>query len=136
MEYRPKIVDGQLDLRMEAFGAVQIVGPKGCGKTTTAKQRAKTIIEFQDEDKRDRYLQVAEEMPSRLLRGEKPVLFDEWQDARPQDDHNRHRGRVQKGRWHHGGSHRMPKGPKAVSGPARSQAVAIISDRLSFSKSG
>lgn len=81
MEYRPRIVDSQLKLRMEAFGAVQIVGPKGCGKTTTAKQKARTVIEFQDEDNRDEYLQIAEEKPSRLLRGEKPVLFDEWQDA-------------------------------------------------------
>lgn len=81
VKYRPRVVDSQLSLRMEAFGAVQIVGPKGCGKTTTAKQQARTVIEFQDEDNRDRYLQIAEERPSRLLRGEKPVLFDEWQDA-------------------------------------------------------
>lgn len=30
--YRKRIVDEELDLRLEAFGAVQIKGPKWCGK--------------------------------------------------------------------------------------------------------
>ena len=81
MQYRPRIVDEELDLNMRTFGAVQIKGPKGCGKTTTAKQKARSVVEFQDEDLRDRYLQIAEEKPSRLLIGDKPILFDEWQDA-------------------------------------------------------
>lgn len=81
MKYRKRIADDLLDLKMEAFGATLIVGPKGCGKTTTAKQKAKSIVEFQDEDNRDKYLTVANNMPSKLLIGEKPRLFDEWQDA-------------------------------------------------------
>lgn len=81
MEYRKRIADDLLDLKMEAFGATLIVGPKGCGKTTTAKQKAKSIVEFQDEDNRDKYLTVANNLPSKLLIGEKPRLFDEWQDA-------------------------------------------------------
>lgn len=44
-------------------------------------QKAKSFIEFQDEDKRDDYLAVANTQPSRLLLGDKPRLFDEWQDA-------------------------------------------------------
>lgn len=81
MQYRPRIVDSELDLNMRTFGAVQIKGPKGCGKTTTAKQMAKTVVEFQDEDLRDGYLKIANDRPSMLLTGEKPILFDEWQDA-------------------------------------------------------
>ncbi len=81
MDYRPRIVDEELDLSMRTLGAVQIKGPKGCGKTTTAKQKAKSVIEFQDEELRDNYLRIAEDRPSLLLRGEKPILFDEWQDA-------------------------------------------------------
>ena len=81
MDYRNRIVDNILNLKLDAFGATLIVGPKGCGKTTTARQKAKSIIEFQDEDKRDKYLTVANEMPSKLLIGENPRLFDEWQDA-------------------------------------------------------
>lgn len=80
-QYRERIADKQLNRKLKAFGATLIVGPKGCGKTTTGKKHAKSFIEFQDEDNRERYLSVAEEMPSKLLIGEKPRLFDEWQDA-------------------------------------------------------
>ncbi|MGN1262292.1 MAG: ATP-binding protein [Candidatus Enteromonas sp.] len=58
-----------------------MVGPKGCGKTTSAKQKAKSVIEFQDENNRERYLSVAYTAPSKLLVGDNPRLFDEWQDA-------------------------------------------------------
>ena len=79
--YKERVADAILELKLESFGATLIVGPKGCGKTTTAKQKAKSVIEFQDEDRRDEYLAVANTQPSRLLMGEKPRLFDEWQDA-------------------------------------------------------
>ena len=79
--YRNRITDSALKLKLEAFGATLIVGPKGCGKTTTGKYFAKSYIEFQDEDARERLLSVAENMPSKLLIGDKPRLFDEWQDA-------------------------------------------------------
>ena len=79
--YRKRITDSALKVKLEAFGATLIVGPKGCGKTTTGKYFAKSYIEFQDEDTRDRLLAVAENMPSKLLIGDKPRLFDEWQDA-------------------------------------------------------
>lgn len=81
MEYLSRIADGELEYRLDSFGAVLITGPKGCGKTTTAKQRAASVIEFQDEDRRDNYLAVANTQPSLLLEGPKPRLFDEWQDA-------------------------------------------------------
>ena len=81
MEYIRRIVDQEIDKKNKAFNAINIVGPKGCGKTRTAKERCKTIIEFQDEDNREKYLSVAENMPSKLLIGDKPRLFDEWQDA-------------------------------------------------------
>ena len=81
MEYLHRMIDNQFNLLMDAFGAVLIVGPKGCGKTTSAKQKANSVIEFQDEEKRENYLMLAENRPSRLLLGKKPILFDEWQDA-------------------------------------------------------
>ncbi|MCR5461170.1 MAG: DUF4143 domain-containing protein [Acetatifactor sp.] len=80
-KYRDRITDSALKLKLEAFGATLIVGPKGCGKTTTAKHFSNSYIEFQDEDNRERFLSVAENMPSKLLIGDKPRLFDEWQDA-------------------------------------------------------
>lgn len=81
MEYIRRIIDDTIDRKMEAFNAVSITGPKGCGKTRTAKERCKTIIEFQDEDKRDGYIAVAETAPKLFLKNPKPILFDEWQDA-------------------------------------------------------
>ena len=81
MEYRRRILDDILDLHMETFGATQIKGPKGCGKTTTARQKCRTVVEFQNEDVRKSLLLTADTAPSLLLKGEKPILFDEWQDA-------------------------------------------------------
>ncbi len=81
MIYKKRIADSLLELKLEAFGATLIVGPKGCGKTTTAKQKAKSVIEFQDENERENYLLIANTHPSDLLKGPKPILFDEWQDA-------------------------------------------------------
>lgn len=81
MEYIRRIVDDEISKRMEAFNAINIIGPKGCGKTRTAKERCKTVIEFQDEEKREGYLAVAETSPKLFLKNKKPILFDEWQDA-------------------------------------------------------
>lgn len=81
MEYIRRIVDDELNKRKEAFNAINIIGPKGCGKTRTAKERCNTVIEFQDEEKRDGYLAVAETSPKLFLKNKKPILFDEWQDA-------------------------------------------------------
>lgn len=80
-EYIKRICDDELELKLEAFGAIHVVGPKWCGKTTTAKQFAKSYIEMQDPDKRDMYIQTAKIMPSNLLEGENPRLIDEWQIA-------------------------------------------------------
>ncbi len=80
-EYIKRICDDELELKLEAFAAVHIVDPKWCGKTTTAKQFAKSYIEMQDPDKRDMYIQTAKIKPSNLLVGENPRLIDEWQIA-------------------------------------------------------
>ena len=79
--YKERIIDRVLDDVTSVFNAVNIVGPKGCGKTTTAKQRAKTIIEFQNEEERENLLMIASTSPIQFLKDPKPILFDEWQDA-------------------------------------------------------
>ena len=81
MEYIKRIIDDEIDKKVESFNAISIIGPKGCGKTRTAKERCKTIIEFQDEEKRDGYIAVAETSPKLFFKNNKPILFDEWQDA-------------------------------------------------------
>ena len=80
-EYLPRVVDKELALRLEAFGATLIVGPKWCGKTTTGEQQAKSILRMQDPDRREGYMATANTKPSLLLRGENPRLIDEWQVA-------------------------------------------------------
>ena len=64
MRYYPRVIDKKIDRLTEAFNAV-----------------SKTVIEFQDEEKRDGYLSIAETAPGLFLKNEKPILFDEWQDA-------------------------------------------------------
>ncbi len=80
-EYLPRVVDEELDLRMAAFGAALIIGPKWCGKTTTGEQKAKSILRMQDPDRREGYLATASAKPSLLLKGDNPRLIDEWQVA-------------------------------------------------------
>lgn len=53
MDYIKRIIDYEIDLSMEAFDAIQLVGPKGCGKN-----KDKTIIALEDEEKRDNYLKI------------------------------------------------------------------------------
>ena len=81
MEYLKRICDNELQDKLDAFGAVHITGPKWCGKTTTAKQFAKSFIEMQDPDMRDAYIHTAQIKPSNLLVGNNPRLIDEWQIA-------------------------------------------------------
>lgn len=80
MDYLPRMSDSELAFKLECSGAVLIEGPKWCGKTTTAKQQAKSIIELQDPDKRAGYIATAQVKPSLLLEGQKPRLIDEWQE--------------------------------------------------------
>ncbi|MGN0907220.1 MAG: ATP-binding protein [Bullifex sp.] len=80
-KYFPRIADRQLELKLRAFGATNIVGPKWCGKTTTALQMAKSAIQFQNEPNKEALVKTAEINPKALLSGEKPRLIDEWQDA-------------------------------------------------------
>ena len=81
MKYLKRMADVVLEERLEAFGAVLIEGPKWCGKTTTAMQKAKSVLQLQDPDTREGYLATAAIRPSLLLAGDTPRLIDEWQVA-------------------------------------------------------
>lgn len=80
-EYKPRLIDSEIDEYLEMIGAILIEGPKWCGKTTTAEQHAKSSIKLQDTDYSENYLRWAKVQPSILLEGEKPRLIDEWQMA-------------------------------------------------------
>ena len=79
--YYPRIADKLLGNALEAAGAVLIEGPKWCGKTRTAAEKAKSILYMQDPDARESNLMAASVKPSLLLKGETPRLIDEWQVA-------------------------------------------------------
>lgn len=81
MEYMPRIADKALDTKLQYAGAVCIRGPKWCGKTSTAERRARSAVYLQDPDELENNLMLAQAKPSLLLRGERPRLIDEWQDA-------------------------------------------------------
>jgi len=80
-KYLSRIADKLLDTALQASGAVLIEGPKWCGKTRTAKERAASSLFMQDPDYTAAYLKAADAKPSLLLRGETPRLIDEWQLA-------------------------------------------------------
>lgn len=81
MKYRERIADKILKEKLEAKGAVLIEGAKWCGKTTTARQLAKSVLYMQDPAQKPQNLKLAEIQPSLLLEGETPRLIDEWQLA-------------------------------------------------------
>ena len=79
-QYISRLFDKQLDFYLKCVGAIQIVGPKWCGKSTTAKRHAKTIIDLAKNSEKNFYVPLAKESPDTLLKiGEKPILIDEWQ---------------------------------------------------------
>jgi predicted AAA+ superfamily ATPase len=80
-KYLPRIADKVLDTALEASGAVLIEGPKWCGKTKTAEEKAASVLYMQDPDHAASYQQAADIKPSLLLKGDTPRLIDEWQMA-------------------------------------------------------
>ena len=79
MEYKKhlsRIADMTLDLRLKAFGVVQIASPEWCGKTTTAKRPTESVIKMQDPDRIEGYLATARTKPSLLLKGATPESLE------------------------------------------------------------
>ena len=79
MDYKHRIADHILQHRLQGKGAILIEGPKWCGKTTTAKQIAKSILDLGDSAVFENAETALQVNPSVLLKGEPPQLIDEWQ---------------------------------------------------------
>jgi predicted AAA+ superfamily ATPase len=77
MSYIKRLIEEDLLEKLSASGAVLIKGPKSCGKTETAKQFAKSILEM-DRDKQVPVIMATN--PQLLLAGATPRLIDEWQE--------------------------------------------------------
>ena len=80
-KYLPRIADKVLQDHLDSKGAVLIEGAKWCGKTTTAKHLANSIISLDDPQKTKQYQEMADLNPGALLEGKTPHLIDEWQIA-------------------------------------------------------
>ena len=79
-EYISRLFDGIVEFTLRSKGALVIVGPKWCGKSTTAKRYAKTIIDLMPLESRNEYIELAKISPANFLNyGPKPILVDEWQ---------------------------------------------------------
>ena len=81
--YKPRIADRILERKVLGKGAVLIEGPKWCGKTTTAKQLAKSVLDLGDAAVLKQSAQMIELSPQTLLGGKTPRLIDEWQALPP-----------------------------------------------------
>lgn len=82
-EYKQRIADRILERKVHGKGAVLIEGPKWCGKTTTAKQLAKSVLDLGDASVLKQSALMIEISPKSLLEGATPRLIDEWQALPP-----------------------------------------------------
>ncbi len=77
--YYERIADQVLEDILKIRGAVLIEGIKWCGKTTTAKQKALSVIDLSKQKEADRAELMVYEEPEKLFSISKPILIDEWQ---------------------------------------------------------
>lgn len=80
-KYKPRIIDDILKRKLKGKGAVLIEGPKWCGKTTSAKQIAKSVLLMANPTDEKQNIILADTNPQLLLQGDVPRLIDEWQVA-------------------------------------------------------
>lgn len=80
-DYLPRVLDEVIERKLRVAGAIQIKGPKWCGKTATAQQHAASCVYLQDPDKGPGLVELASAKPSAILEGPEPRLIDEWQTA-------------------------------------------------------
>lgn len=78
-DYKPRIADKIIERRLQGKGALLIEGPKWCGKTTTAKQIAKSTLDLGDSVILAEAEEALQIRPAVLLAGLTPRLIDEWQ---------------------------------------------------------
>lgn len=81
INYKTRVSDKLIVRKLKGKGAVLIEGPKWCGKTTSAKQIAKSVLYMADPSNEKQNVLLADVNPQLLLEGEVPRLIDEWQIA-------------------------------------------------------
>lgn len=75
MVYLVRTIDSELDELFPHLAAIALEGAKGVGKTETAERRALTLAKLDSGQRR----QIVAADPQSVLRGDRPILIDEWQ---------------------------------------------------------
>lgn len=78
MDYLSRCADGVVTDALAAMGGVLLEGPRGCGKTSTGLQHARSSVRL---DRDPQLVQLARDAPGTILEGLTPRLIDEWQLA-------------------------------------------------------
>ena len=81
--YKPRIIDKQVEEYLQTFGAICIEGPKWCGKTWTSSYHANSKFFLADPAGNFQNRKLAEIDPNTVLEGPAPRLIDEWQEYPP-----------------------------------------------------
>lgn len=81
INYRKRLIESQIEKKMSYSGGVIIEGAKWVGKSTTAGIFSNTVIKLQDPVIKKQYQILATISKDEVLKGEKPILFDEWQEV-------------------------------------------------------
>lgn len=77
VNYLPRVEDERLRSALARAGGVLIEGPKGCGKSATARQVAGSLVQVDTDLNLETQLNT---LPDLALQGETPRVFDEWQE--------------------------------------------------------
>ncbi|MCY4069456.1 MAG: DUF4143 domain-containing protein [Acidimicrobiaceae bacterium] len=74
--YLPRLLDPLLDSYLDQLPALMVVGPRSCGKATTAERHARTTIRL---DHHAEAAAVTPDVDAALRNRDEPILLDEWQ---------------------------------------------------------
>ncbi len=79
--YVARLADNELERYLSIFSAVNITGPKWCGKTWTAYNHCNSAVLIADPKGNYQNRRLAMMDPTLIFRDETPQLIDEWQDV-------------------------------------------------------
>ncbi len=77
MTYYKRLIEKKINTALKSTGTLVIAGPKFCGKTTTAKEFAKSFYSLDAKAK----IELCQSNPEAILVGDNPRLIDEWQNV-------------------------------------------------------
>ncbi len=80
-EYKPRLIDKQIENSLKAYGAINIVGAKWIGKTWAGRKHSTSEFLLMDPSGNYQNRRLAETDISLIFEGSIPRLIDEWQEV-------------------------------------------------------